>query len=255
VLKDDTVAAVDDVLQQVVLRGTGVNARIGRPVAGKTGTGEQWRDAWFVGYTPDLVTSVWVGFPDRQVSMVPPTTRTLVMGGGWPAQIWQLFSAAALADRSVTPFPPAPPLEFGLAPPQPVTQVVGMPVDAAEAALARDGFRAQRHPVPNDDYPPGFVVGQSPPPGTSAPGGSVVVLDVSSGPATAVVPDLLDLTRSEATAAVSGSGLKGVAIVQQEPKSPGAAGRKGKVWKQSPEAGTRVNRGTAVTFYVNPGGG
>src|SRR5207249_2938752 len=83
------------------------------------------------------------------------------------------------------PFPPAPPLEFGLAPPQPVTQVVGMPVDAAEAALARDGFRAQRHPVPNDDYPPGFVVGQSPPPGTSAPGGSVVVLDVSSGPATA----------------------------------------------------------------------
>ncbi|HET9442150.1 MAG TPA: PBP1A family penicillin-binding protein, partial [Acidimicrobiales bacterium] len=87
VLEQANVDTEVDVLRQVVERGTGVAARIGRPVAGKTGTGQEWRDAWFVGFTPDLVTSVWVGFPDRQRSMVPPATRILVTGGSWPAQI------------------------------------------------------------------------------------------------------------------------------------------------------------------------
>src|SRR5205085_9377044 len=108
-------AIVDEVrpvLEQVVQRGTGVNARIGRPAAGKTGTGEQWRDAWFVGFTPELATAVWVGFPDAQRSMVPPTTRIRVQGGTWPAQIWQLYTTAALAQTPVTPFPaPAAPDE------------------------------------------------------------------------------------------------------------------------------------------------
>ena len=255
VLKEDTVSAIDDVLQQVVLRGTGVNARIGRPVAGKTGTGEEWRDAWFVGYTPDLVTSVWVGFPDRQISMVPPTTRILVQGGTWPAQIWQLYSSAALANVPVTPFPAPPPLEFGGdAPPAQVTNVIGMPVDQAEQALSRDGFRAQRHLVPNDDYPPNYVVKESPPEGTESPGGSTIVIDVSTGSATATVPDLLDLTQAQATQMVKDASLAPKSVIQQEPKSPGAASRQGRVWKQSPAAGARVNKNVVVTFYINPGG-
>jgi penicillin-binding protein 1A len=255
VLKEETAAAIDDVLQQVVLRGTGVNARIGRPVAGKTGTGEQWRDAWFVGYTPDLVTSVWIGFPDRQASMVPPATRILVQGGTWPAQIWQLYSAAALANVPVTPFPTPPPLDLGAnadVPPVAVTNVIGMPVDQAEAALARDGFRATRHLVPNNDYPPGYVVNESPPPGSDAPGGSTVVIDVSTGSASSTVPDLLDLTQSDASKAVTDVGLKPRAVIQQEPKSPGSSSRKGRVWKQSPQAGSSADRNTTVTFYVNP---
>ena len=71
---------------------------IGRPAAGKTGTGQNWGDAWFVGYTPDLVTSVLIGYPEGQISMVPPTTRIRVTGGTWPAQIWQLFMTAVLAE-------------------------------------------------------------------------------------------------------------------------------------------------------------
>src|SRR5207248_9388018 len=92
---------------------TGGPARHRRPGAhrppgrGKTGTGEKWRDAWFVGFTPDLVTSVWVGFADAQRSMVPPTTRIRVTGGSWPAQIWQLFTGAALAQVPARPFAPA----------------------------------------------------------------------------------------------------------------------------------------------------
>jgi penicillin-binding protein 1A len=226
VMKQETADAVVGVLEQVVQRGTGVGARIGRPVAGKTGTGQQWRDAWFVGFTPELVTSVWVGFPDRQVSMVPPTTRIRVLGGTWPAQIWQLYTSAALAGTPVTPFPPAPPLVFGAdQPPVVVPNVIGMPVDQAEAALGAEGFRAVRVLRPSDDYPPGYVFDQSPAPGADAPGGSTITLAVSNGKSSVAVPDVLDRAEADAVAALKAVGLRVKVVRQQEPKSPGAGGR------------------------------
>src|SRR5262249_4949366 len=94
VLPTSIAREVNGVLQQVVPRGTGINARIGRPVAGKTGTGENWKDAWFVGSTPQLTTAVWVGYPQQELSMVPPRTREKVTGGTWPAQIWGLYEGA-----------------------------------------------------------------------------------------------------------------------------------------------------------------
>ena len=254
VLEQANVDTEVDVLRQVVERGTGVNARIGRPVAGKTGTGEEWRDAWFVGFTPDLVTSVWVGFPERQRSMKPPDTRILVTGGSWPAQIWQLYSSAQLAAVPVQAFAPPPaPAGAAVTPVlQQVTPVIGMPVDQAEEALAHDGFSATREPTPSGDYPPGYVVGESPDAGLLAPAASSVVLQVSTGPATATVPDLLNRTPEEARVAIEAAGLVAKIVVQQEPRSAGAADRYNRVWKQAPQAATGSNRGTAVTVFVNP---
>ena len=85
-------------MRTVVTDGTGGAAALPNvKVAGKTGTSEKWTDAWFVGFTPELVTAVWVGFPEAQVSMVPPRTRVRVTGGTWPTEIWQLYSATAMA--------------------------------------------------------------------------------------------------------------------------------------------------------------
>lgn len=84
-------------LSEVVARGTGARADIGRPVAGKTGTSQEHRDAWFVGYTQELATAVWVGFPEAQIEMIPPETPINVTGGSWPAQIWGQFTATALS--------------------------------------------------------------------------------------------------------------------------------------------------------------
>ncbi len=84
-------------LTEVVRRGTGQQARIGRPTAGKTGTSQQHHDAWFVGYTGELVAAVWVGFPDAQVPLEYPATPYTITGGTWPAQIWAGFASAALA--------------------------------------------------------------------------------------------------------------------------------------------------------------
>jgi penicillin-binding protein 1A len=252
------------VLEQVVRRGTGVNARIGRPVAGKTGTTEKWNDAWFVGFTPDLVTAVWVGFPEGQISMVPPRTRLRVTGGTWPADIWQLYSAAALADTPVTPFPVADTVvasrrnESGSAfPPgaivKTVTSVVGTIAPRAEDTLARDGWRVLRKEVPNGDYPPGYVVAQTPCGGCQAVAATTVTISVSKGSADlVVVPNLLGLTADEARAELTQYSLLFQVVVRSEPPSASAGTRRGLVWKQTPLVDATAERGMTVTVYVNP---
>jgi penicillin-binding protein 1A len=111
VITDGQAYEVTKILQQNVLGGTGTAAQIGCPAAGKTGTTDNFNDAWFVGYTPHLATAVWVGYPDAQVSM-EATRIGSVAGGTWPAMIWHDFMTTAKGD-SCDAFPvPAEAAEF-----------------------------------------------------------------------------------------------------------------------------------------------
>ena len=81
-----------DILEHVVESGTGKRAAIGgREVAGKTGTTDNYGDAWFVGYTPELVVAVWVGYPDALEPMLTEFRGEPVAGGTFPAMIWKEF--------------------------------------------------------------------------------------------------------------------------------------------------------------------
>ena len=91
------------VLEQVLIRGTGTAARLDRPAAGKTGTTNLYVDAWFVGYTPDLVAAVWVGYPQGSIPMTA-VRGVSVAGGTFPAQIWRAFMSAALQGVPPRPF-------------------------------------------------------------------------------------------------------------------------------------------------------
>lgn len=91
------------VMEQVIQRGTGTAARIGRPAAGKTGTTNNYTDAWFAGYTPDLVAVVWVGYPQGTIPMFN-VHGIPVFGGTFPALIWQAFMMEALKDVPPRPF-------------------------------------------------------------------------------------------------------------------------------------------------------
>jgi len=83
---------VTSMLESVINEGTGYpNAVIGRPAAGKTGTTSGFSDAWFVGYTPDLVAAVWIGNDDYNARMNES------YGGNVPARIWARFMKQALA--------------------------------------------------------------------------------------------------------------------------------------------------------------
>lgn len=96
VFSAEVAQGVTAALTEAVRRGTGQQAKIGRPVAGKTGTTEANHDAWFVGYTPELVAAVWVGFAEGNLPMVAPHTEYTITGGTWPARIWSRFAIAAL---------------------------------------------------------------------------------------------------------------------------------------------------------------
>jgi penicillin-binding protein 1A len=96
-------------LQGVIARGTGKKADIGRPAAGKTGTSQDYRDAWFVGFTSDVIAGVWLG-DDRN----KPMQR--VAGGDLPALAWKRFMLAAEDGLPVRPFAPATPAPGDAAP-------------------------------------------------------------------------------------------------------------------------------------------
>ncbi len=100
VFSEEVARDVTGALTDAVRRGTGQQAKIGRPVAGKTGTTEGNHDAWFIGYTPELVAAVWVGFPEGNVPMVAPNTEYTITGGTWPARIWSRFAISALEGVS-----------------------------------------------------------------------------------------------------------------------------------------------------------
>ncbi len=97
VLAPDQSALVTSLLEGVVRSGTGVAAALpDRPVAGKTGTTENYGDAWFVGYTPQLAVAVWVGYPTKLVPMRTDFHGEPVTGGTYPARIWKSFVESAL---------------------------------------------------------------------------------------------------------------------------------------------------------------
>jgi penicillin-binding protein 1A len=106
VLSRNTNAQLTGILQDVVRFGTGKRAALSdRSAAGKTGTTENYGDAWFVGYTPQLATAVWVGYPDGLVPMETEYHGDPVAGGTFPAEIWHAFTQQALAGTDVESFP------------------------------------------------------------------------------------------------------------------------------------------------------
>ena len=91
-------AAMNQMLARVITEGTGRKAHIGRPAAGKTGTSQNHRDAWFVGFTAQLVTGIWMGNDDERA------TRRLT-GGGLPAKTWGAYMSAAHKGVASKPLP------------------------------------------------------------------------------------------------------------------------------------------------------
>lgn len=119
VIPEGYAGAMNGMLAQVLESeyGTGREARLNRPAAGKTGTSQDYRDAWFIGYTPDVIAGVWMGNDDDRAMKG-------VTGGTLPAVLWKNFMEEALAARRVTPLP-SQTLEAGAAKPGPQTPASG----------------------------------------------------------------------------------------------------------------------------------
>jgi membrane peptidoglycan carboxypeptidase len=102
VLTADLVDKENWVLSQVIAKGTGTGADFGQSAAGKTGTTDNFQDAWFTGYTCKLTASVWVGYPKGEISMAGYGHSAF--GGGFPATIWRKFMSAATQGLQSCPY-------------------------------------------------------------------------------------------------------------------------------------------------------
>ncbi|MFG3023163.1 transglycosylase domain-containing protein [Streptomyces sp. NPDC048254] len=129
----ETADTVTDVLRGVVKNGTGTNAQaLGRPAAGKTGTTDDYKSAWFIGYTPQLTTAVSMFKEDPKKaglqSMQGVGGYAKVFGADMPTEVWTGYMTAALQGQPVQQFPPAPQLgqstdEYGAPSPTPSATV------------------------------------------------------------------------------------------------------------------------------------
>ena len=168
---------------------TGVKASIGRPAAGKTGTVNESKAAWFIGYTPQLAASVWLGVPDRKTGTPLPmkpvtingTYYKQVYGGSLPAPIWHDVLSRALEGT--------PPVDFSDADASvvdgtkvPVPDVSGQPYDAAKQALIDAGFGVRSGGfVSAGPTPFGITPYTSPRAGRLVTAGTTITVYVSNG--------------------------------------------------------------------------
>jgi penicillin-binding protein 1A len=142
---------VTDILKGVINHGTGTAAQIGRPAAGKTGTNQAYRDAWFVGYTPQLSVAVWMGNPENQESMYNVQGQR-VTGGSFPARVWHDFMTVAMANQEVLDWPK---------PPEDLTYTI-LPPPPPETTQPEDGKKERKRRRPGQ---PGQPPGRPGPPG------------------------------------------------------------------------------------------
>ena len=134
-------AEMIDMMQSVILSGTGKAAALDRPAAGKTGTSQDYRDALFIGFTADLVTGVWVGNDDNA-----PMNK--VTGGTIPTRIWHDFMMAAEAGKPVLPLP-APGGEL------PVAALYPAPSSIASAGVKASGGAGGTNVATDPQHPLG----------------------------------------------------------------------------------------------------
>ena len=160
VISPEVARTMVSMLEDVVQFGTGVRAKeLGRPSAGKTGTTNDFTDAWYIGFTPQITTGVWVGNDDKRVSLGKKET-----GARAALPIWLEYMQQAMQGMPVEDFPNVVPLEklAGAHPVQVDTPDTAPPADAAEQGLTQTAT-----PMPPPTAKPAPPVPATPPAGSS----------------------------------------------------------------------------------------
>ena len=177
----DIAAGITYALEDVLTEGTGTTAKLadGRPAAGKTGTAQLSRHLWFMGYTPQLVATVWMGNPkhdqDGERIRINGKYYPILFGSTVTAPTWKTFMDKALKGEDILQFPKVSnDILYGV--PREVPNVVGMTEAEAKDALNTAGFRyakAEKR-VYDPNYVKGTVVAQDPPGDGRALPGAVI---------------------------------------------------------------------------------
>jgi penicillin-binding protein 1A len=262
-------AAARRALVQVPRIGTAARALGGFPyrsfedgsarIGGKTGTHQSYLDAWYVGFTPEYATAVWVGYEAEQLPLVNVVangqTYSRVFGSSIPAPIWGEFMTVVMEDLPETRFPGEPDniSKYLIPPPTKVPVVVGLYEEEA-GKLLRIEARLNVTVVEVASLEPiGIVVNQSHEPGSTVKQGTFVTIFVSTGEIPiAPLPDLLGQTVEEALETVRvfelNSGVK-LSLFQEkvEVTDPNQVD---KIVSTNPPPGTEITESASIVLFV-----
>jgi penicillin-binding protein 1A len=251
-------AAREPLLRVPTSSGTAPRANIGVAQGGKTGTHQNYTDAFYVGFTPEFSTAVWTGYPTAQIPLENVTINgqfySRVFGGSVPAPIWGEFMSRVMEGREPTEFPQVDQAlldPFYEVPITVVPSVIGLQRDAAFALASSRGLLPWEVPVPSLE-PAGTVTGQSEFPGTEVPAGSTLYMNVSTGEIPqSVMPDLFGRTYDEAVEIFrqieQQSGVRVTLVQSSQPGNPANVGR---IVNTSPPPGTLIDYGDLITLYI-----
>jgi membrane peptidoglycan carboxypeptidase len=257
------IAAARRPMIKVPNQGTGTNAKLdpSRPQAGKTGTHQDYTEAWFVGYVPQISTSVWIGFPDAQIEMKNITIHgkeyRTVTGGSVPALIWKDFMEYALADVPVLPFPPDPPgvSDYFKVPTTEVPDLSEFPdltIEELEQLVLTNHLLFVAEETDSTE-PEGTILEQDLEPGTEVRHGETLTVKISTGITPEyLLPGMAGLTISEiegifATFADEFGINLSYVIVNLETNRPE---RYGRLITTDPEPGSPVIDGQTITLFM-----
>ncbi|HWS57349.1 MAG TPA: transglycosylase domain-containing protein, partial [Actinotalea sp.] len=249
----DVMADVTYALTQVV-EAPGATARkaqaVGHPVAGKTGTSNENRSAWFVGYTRQLTTAIalyQVG-PNGETEVITPFGGySQITGGSVPLDVWTAYMTRAMSGREVLEFPERADIGEPNTPPVvAVPQVVGLTEAEATAALTAAGFAVDVQRANDPSVPEGRVASASPT--GEAEQGSTVTIVVSQGPGTTAVPEVTGLSQAEARSRLEAAGFAVEVTEVYDPDVP-----EGEVIGSAPGADAQAEPGSTVTLTVSLG--
>jgi membrane peptidoglycan carboxypeptidase len=246
----DVATRLAGLLQGPVAAGTATAAQLGRPVLGKTGTTDDYRDAWFVGAVPQLATAAWVGF-EQPAPLVGLFGEERVTGGSVPAQLWARYMRPAVAPLPVEAFPAAPPV-----PALEVPGLVGMTEEqlaAAREQFARDHTLHLVEQTVTDWRPAGTVVSQEPAAGARVDAGHFLTVGVSDGTGQPPpVPDVRGDAEADARRTLEAAGYAVAVEREQRTRRFGAAPDvpDGVVAATDPPPGTPLRPGATVTLTV-----
>lgn len=238
--------------------GTAPRANIGVLQGGKTGTHQDYRDAWFVGFTPTYSTAVWVGYEADQIPLtnliIHGENYPRVFGGSVPAPIWAQFMTALMEGQDPGEFPADPEgvEEFFKTPVSTVPAMVGLTVDEAKKVADKAKVFLEIVEVASLE-PVGMVVRQSADPGTSVSQGSTVVIEVSNGqtPKT-TMPYVLGMTYETAIAKLNAfAAATGVVVtIERKDLKVSDPAQVGIVVKSSPLPDSPVGNSVLVKLTV-----
>ena len=189
-------AAVRKTLEVAAQFGTGTRAVLDdRPIAGKTGTHQGFREAWFIGFIPQYTSSVWIGFAEEQLPLTDVEINgevvSNVSGGRVPAPMWKEFMEKVVEDLPVEEWPadPSDIEKYYEIPTIEIPQLLGLNIIDAEE-IAFSGYILPTIKLVDSEEVPGLVLTQSIESGEEMPEGTEVVLEVSGKKFTAPIPNI-----------------------------------------------------------------